>query len=171
MRLDLPVMLVVLACAAAAQDLLPGMPGTPLKIPFLTGVVVYYALNRPPVLALVAALWAGMLTDGAGGLPGSCTSVFLFLVVLTLRPLRRLLLDGSFAGVVVAATALALLQALWQWAWAAVTPCGGPWRAAGGLLLLLPSGAVAGAAAYALGRLLDRFAGNVRPHEEVHGTA
>ena len=171
MKLDLPVMLVLLTCAAAAQDLLPGMPGTPLKIPFLMGVAVYYALNRPPVMALVAALWAGMLTDGAGGLPGSCTSVFLFLAALALRPLRRLLLDGSFIGVVVAATALALLEALWQWAWAAVTPCGGPWRACGALALLLPSGAVAGAAAYMVGRMLDRFAGNVRPHREVHGTA
>ena len=171
MRLDLPVMLLTMACAAVAQDLLPGMPGTPLKIPFLTGVVIYYALNRPLVMALVAALWAGMLTDGAGGLPGSCTALFLFLAVLLLRPLRRLLLDGSFTGVVVAATALALAQALWQWAWASVTLSGGAWRAIGGMALLLPSGAVAGAAAYACGRGLDCCAGNVRSHEEVHGTA
>ncbi len=171
MRLDLPMMLVALACAVTAQDLLPGMPGTPLKIPFLTGVVIYYALNRPLVMALVAALWAGMLTDGAGGMPGSCTAVFLFLSVLALRPLRRLLLDGSFAGVVVAATMLALAQVLWQWTWAAVTPSGGPWRAVGRLALLLPSGAIAGAAAYALGHGLDLAAGNVRSQGEVHGTA
>lgn len=169
MRLDLPVMLVTLALAAAAQDLLPGMPGTPLKIPFLTGVVVYYALNRPLVLAAVAALWAGWLTDGAGGLPGACTWIFLVLLALALRPLRRLLLNGSFAGVVAAATGVALLQAFWQLAWTRLALPGGTWRTVGDLALLLPSGAVAGAAAFGLGHTLDRCAGNVKPQEEIRG--
>lgn len=162
MRLDLPVMLVVLALAAAAQNLLPGMPGSPLKIPFLAGVVVYYALKRPLVMALVAAVWAGWLTDSAGGLPSSCTATFLLLLALALRPLRRFLLDGSFAGMVAAATVAALLQALWQLIWARLALPGGVWRVAGDLALLLPAGAIAGAAAYGLGRTLDRFAGNVK---------
>ena len=82
MRLDLPVMLIVLTLSAVAQNLLPGMPGSPLKIPFLSGVVVYYALNRPSVMALVASVWAGWLTDSAGGLPSSCTATFLLLLTL-----------------------------------------------------------------------------------------
>jgi hypothetical protein len=166
-------MLLALAGAAVAQDLLPGMPGTPLKIPFLTGVVVYYALNRPLVMALVAALWAGMLTDGAGGLPGACTAVFLFLAALALRPLRRLLLDGSFTGVTLATTVLALAQALWQWLWSDVQGLDGEeGRALARLALLLPSGAVAGAAAALALRFLEQWAGNARPRGgEAHGTA
>lgn len=170
MRLDLPVMLVVLALAAAAQNLLPGMPGSPLKIPFLSGVVVYYALNRPLVMALVAAAWGGWLIDSAGGLPGLCTSSFLLLLVLCLRPSRRLLLDGSFAGVVAAATVVALLQALWQLIWARLGLPGSVWRVAGDLVLLLPAGAIAGAAAYGLGHTLDQFAGNVKTREEIQTT-
>jgi len=162
MRLDLPVMLIVLALAAAAQNLLPGMPGSPLKIPFLSGVVVYYALNRPLAMVLVAAVWAGWLTDSAGGLPSSCTATFLLLLALTLRPMRRLLLDGSFAGVVAAATVVALLQALWQLVWARLALPGSAWRAAGDLVLLLPAGAIAGAVAYGLSHTLDFFSGNVK---------
>lgn len=166
MRLDLPVMLLVLAVAAAAQNLLPGMPASPLKIPFLSGVVIYYALNRPLVLALVAAAWAGWLTDSAGGLPGSCTATFLLLLALALRPLRRFLLDGSFVGVIAAATVVALLQALWQLTWARLALPGSAWRVAGDLVLLLPAGAIAGAAACGLGLTLDRFAGNVKALEK-----
>jgi len=166
MRLDLPVMLIVLTLTAAAQNLLPGMPGSPLKIPFVSGVVVYYALNRPLVMALVAAMWAGWLTDSASGLPSSCTATFLLLLALALRPMRRLLLDGSFAGVVAAATGVALAQALWQLTWARLALPGSVWRVAGDLVLLLPAGAVAGAAAYGLGRALDRFAGNVKPETD-----
>ena len=171
MRLDLPVLAVMLALAAASQDLLPGMPGTSLKVPFLLGVTIYFALNRPWALALLAAVCAGWLTDGPGGLPGGCTSTYLLLLALVLRPMRKLLLDGSFAGVVAATTGAALLQALWQLAWARLALPTGGWRMAGDFVLLLPSGAIAGTAAYGLGNLLDRFAGNVKPREEIHGTA
>ena len=164
MKLDLPVLLIVLALAAAAQNMLPGLPGSPLKIPFLSGLVVYYALNRPLVMALVAATWAGWLTDGAGGLPGACTTTFLLLLALILRPMRRLLLDGSLTGVVAATAGVALAQALWQLTWARLALPGGAWRVAGDLMMLLPAGAVAGAAAYASGHTLDLFAGNVKPN-------
>ena len=159
-------MLVILALTAAAQNLLPGMPATPLKIPFLTGVVVYYALNRPLVMALVAAAWAGWLTDSTGGLSSSCTATFLLLLTLALRPLRQFLLDGSFAGVVAATTVAALWQALWQLVWARLALPGGVWRAAGDLALLLPAGAIAGAAAYCLSHTLDCFSGNVKAQTE-----
>jgi len=160
------VLLVTLALLAAAQNLLPGMPGSPLKIPFLTGVAVYYALNRPLVLALVAAVWAGWIIDSAGGLPASCTPTFLLLLALILRPLRRFLLDGTFAGVVAAATAAVLPQALWQIAYARVVLPENGWRAAGDLVLLLPAGALAGAVAYGLTHTFDRFAGNVKPQTD-----
>jgi len=171
MRLDLLVMLVNLALSAAAQDLLPGLPGTPLKIPILMGMVVYYALNRPLVMAAVAGLWAGWLTDGAGCLPGACTSTFLLLLAMVLRLLKTMLMDGSFAGVIVAATASALLQALWQLSWTRLALPGETWRVVGDLALLLPSGAIAGVIAFGMGRFLDQCAGNVRPREEVHGPA
>jgi hypothetical protein len=167
MKLDLPVMLVLLVLAAVAQNLLPGMPGSPLKIPFLSGVAVYYALNRPLVMALVAATWAGWLTDCGGGLPALCTITFLCLLALLLRPLRRVLLDGSLAGVVAAVTVVALLQALWQLAWARLTVSGGGWRMAGDLVLLLPAGAVAGATAYGAGLVLNRMAGTEKLQGKV----
>lgn len=162
MRLDLPVMCIVLMLAAAAQNLLPGIPDSPLKIPFLSGVVVYYALNRPLVMALVAATWAGWLTDSAGALPSLCTATFLLLLTLALRPMRRLLLDGSFVGVVTAATGVALAQALWQLIWAHVALPGSVGRVVGDLVLLLPAGAVAGVTAYGVGHMLDQFAGNIK---------
>ncbi len=166
MKLDLPVMLVLLVLAAVAQNLLPGMPGTALKIPFLTGVAVYYAFNRPLVMALVAAIGAGWLTDSGGGLPALCTSTFLSLLVLVLRPLRRSVLEGSLAGVVVAVTVVALLQALWQLCVARLSLYGG-WRTAGDLLLVLPAGAVAGAAAYGAGLALNRMAGTEKLRRKV----
>jgi len=164
---DLLALAIALVLAAAAQDLLPGLPGTPLKLPFLTGIAAYYALNRPVPVALLAALAAGCLTDGAGGLPGGCTSVFLLLAGLGLRPLKRFLLDGSPAGVSVACAGLALLQAVWQTAWVRLALPGGAWQVVGGYALLLPSGAIAGAAAGFGAGLLDRWDGNVRPREEI----
>jgi len=166
MKLDLPVMLIVLALTAVAQNLLPGLPGSPLKIPFLSGVAVYYALNRPQVMALVAALWAGWLTDSAGGLPGLCTTSFLFLLALLLRPMRHILLNGCFIGVSMTTSGVALALALWQLAWARLVLPGSAWRVAGDLVLLLPSGAIAGATAYSLACTLDRFAGNVKEKAE-----
>lgn len=144
MKLDLPVLLLGLPVAAAAQDLLPGMPGSPLKVPFLLALVVCCALERPLIMAAIAALWAGWLTDGAGGLTNSCTSAFLLLLTLLLRLLRRAL-AGSFAGLVAACTVAALAQALWQMGWSRLALPDGGWRMAGDLALLLPSGAVAGA--------------------------
>ncbi len=169
MKMDLPVLLIALALSAAVQNLLPGMPGSPLKIPFLSAVAIYCALNRPLVPAMTVAIWAGWLTDSAGGLPNSCTATFLLLLTLAQRPLRRMLLDGAFPGVVVAATVMAPLQALWQLAWARLAMPDNGWRAVGDVALLLPAGGVAGAAAFALFRTLDRWAGNVKRTESVHG--
>ena len=169
MKLDLPVLLVVLSLTALTQNLLPGLPGSPLKIPFLSAAVVYYALNRPQVIALVAAVWAGWLTDSSGGLPGICTTSFLLLLTLALHQIRHSLLDGSFIGVVIAATAMALLQTLWQLTWARLALPGSLWRVAGDLVLLLPAGAIAGGVAFGLSRTLDVFAGNVRIQEKAVG--
>jgi hypothetical protein len=167
MRLDLPVMLAALALTAAAQNLLPGLPGSPLKIPFLTGVVVYYALNRPRILACVCAVWAGWLTDSTGGLPVLCTTSFLLLLAFVLHQLRHLLPEGSWTGAVAVAAAAALPQAVWQLIWARLALPGSVWRLAGDLLLLLPAGAVAGAAAFGLARTLDHWAGNARAQDEI----
>lgn len=172
MRMDLLVMVLALLVSAAAQDLLPGLPGETLKIPFLTGVALYYALNRPLAMALVAAMWAGWLTDGPGGLPCACTSIFLLLLALGLRPLRRFFLDGTFIGVVAATMGAVLLQALWQMAWARLAFHGGAWKIIGDIILLPLSGGVAGAVAYPLVRGLDLLSGNVKSRKDVlHGTA
>ena len=64
---------------------------------------------------------------------------------------------------------MAPLQALWQLAWARLAMPDNGWRAVGDVALLLPAGGVAGAAAFALFRTLDRWAGNVKRTESVHG--
>lgn len=166
MRLDLPVLLVLLLLAAAAQNILPGVPGATLKIPFLTGLAVFYALKRPLPMALAAAVGAGWLTDSGGGLPPFCTVSFLCLLALALRPLRRFLLDGSFAGVVAAVTAAALLQAVWQLCAARLVVSGG-WRTTADLVLVVPAGAVAGGVAYGAGLLLNRMAGTEKLRGKV----
>lgn len=80
MKLDLPVMACFLVAGAALQCICPALPlPVPLKLPLLVAVVAYYAVNRPPQMAVAAAFWAGILIDGTGGLSAGFSSIALAL--------------------------------------------------------------------------------------------
>lgn len=169
MRLDLPVMLLMLLLAAAVQTLSPILPLGFLKVPFLMGVVIYYALCRPPFHALNAALWAGILTDALGGVPHGTTSFFLLFAALLLLALRRVLPEDSagtaaFLGGVLAPTLgfaqYVVLRSQWE-----TRPRMGVLMA--GLLLLAPAGALAAGLLFHIGRMLDLWSGNVKRKETL----
>ena len=169
MRLDAPVMVMLLLGAAAAQTLLPPVPGTFLKFPLLVGVACYYALSRPLVIALLAACWAGILTDGAGGVPAGTTPIVLSVLALLVAAGRQIIPEASWgmaaalgglgASLLVPVQALALARQAYRGVSA--------WSLAGSMLLLAPAGALAAGLIWRLGRRLDLLAGNITPRKEV----
>jgi rod shape-determining protein MreD len=168
-KLDLPVMLMMLVTAAALQTLLPPLPLCLLKPPLLPAVALYYALRRQPQRSLVAALWAGILTDGLGGVPAGTSAFVLLAVALLLLALRQVLPGESWTTAALAGAAVAPLlagaQALAlrrQWECAP-----GPATLLVTLLVLAAAGALLTAAAAAAGRGLDLWAGNVKTREEI----
>lgn len=83
--------------AAFVQTLLPGpawLGGA--KWPLLTGVVLYYALQRETDVMLVAAVFAGFLQDALGAPPLGVSACALLLTGLCLSRLRRLVLSDAF---------------------------------------------------------------------------
>ena len=169
MRLDAPVMVMLLLGAAAAQTLLPPVPGTFLKFPLLVGVASYYALSRPLVIALLAACWAGILADGSGGVPTGTTPIVLGVLALLVAAGRQVLPEASWgmaaalgglgASLLVPVQALALARQAYRGVSA--------WSLAGSMLLLAPAGALAAGLIWRLGRRLDLLAGNITPRKEV----
>ena len=168
MTSSLPVIVMLLGTAAALQCVLPPLPVHPLKVPLLAAVAFYYALERPLLPALVVALWAGILTDGLGGVPPGTSAVFLALAALVVAGLRQVVPVASWTGAAilgaVGAPLLALLQALLLRRQGAVIPFALP---LGGALLLAPAGALATGCARSLGRHLDLRAGNIKLSKEV----
>ena len=169
MRLDLPVMLLLLLAAAAAQTLAPPLAPGYLKAPVLPGVVVYYALCRPPFHALNAALWAGILTDALGGVPQGTSAFFLLFAALLLLALRRVLPEDSAGAAAVLGGILApalgctqylMLRSQWE-----SRPGLGVLTT--GLLLLVPAGALVAGLLFRLARTLDVWSGNVKRKEDL----
>ena len=168
MTSSLPVIVMLLGTAAALQCVLPPLPVHPLKVPLLAAVAFYYALERPLLPALVVALWAGILTDGLGGVPPGTSAVFLALIALVVAGLRQVVPMSSWTGAwtlgAVGAPLLALLQALLLRRQGADIPMALPLA---GALMLAPAGSLATGFARRLGRHLDLRAGNLMPSKEV----
>lgn len=169
MKLDLPVMLMLLVTAAALQTLLPPLPLCLLKPPLLPAVALYYALRRQPQRALVAALWAGILADGLGGVPAGTSAFVLLTVALVLLALRQVLPGESWTTTALAGAAVAPLLAGAQ-----ALALRRQWECAPGaaallvtLLVLAVAGALLATAVAAAGRRLDLWAGNVKTREEI----
>jgi hypothetical protein len=171
--LDLPVMATVLLGAAALQELTPhACAGAIGKLPFLTAAAVYYALQRERTAALTAALWAGVLTDAADGLPLLCTAVYLVALVFLLRHVRALLLVGAVWQGIAAVAVAAPLQLLWQAAFGGVLPP--EWHFGWlliGVALAAPGGAVAAVLVSGVAGGLDRLAGNVKGSDQADGVS
>ena len=169
MKLDLPVMLLLLLMAAGLQTLSPGLPGTLLKPPLLSSVALYYALHRQPLRALVAAAWAGILLDALGGVPPGTSTVCLLLAAGILLPLRRVLQAESWLTSAVLGAALAWLLTVVQvlalrpdWV---LRPT---WHALlVGWLLRAGAGACCAVGVVALAGKLDQWAGNVQKKKEI----
>ena len=169
MSLDFPVMLMLLGSAAALQTILPPPPGGFLKVPLLAAVAFYYALDRQMRVALVAAVWAGILTDGLGGVPPGTSALVLALLTLVLAGLRHVIPESSWgtaAGVgAIGAPLLALahLLMLHRRGYASHLD----WTLLISLLLLIPAGAAATGLLWRVARSLDLWAGNVAPRKEI----
>jgi cell shape-determining protein MreD len=171
-KLDLPVMATLLLGAAVLQEGLPLGPGAIVKVPFLMAVVAYYALRRERLAALTAALWAGVLTDAADGLPLFCTAFFLVAMVFLLRPVRAVLQVGEAGQGLVSVAAAAPLQLLWQAAFGNVLPP--EWKMgwlAGGVAWSVPYGAAAALLVFSMAGALDRLAGNVKGVGQADGVS
>lgn len=169
MKLDLPVMVAALLVAATLQELLPPVPlgGLDLKVQLLPAIALYYLERRPWPMALCAALWAGILTDSLGGLPGGLSAFTLLCaggVVLLVRDAseRRSPLRACLPGAI-----LAFVMGVAQGARLALSPASAPFLSSvAAALKLMPLGALAAIAAdAALGRI-DFLAGNVEPIRE-----
>lgn len=167
--MELPVLLLALAVAALLQDLSPAPPAGCMKAGFLTGVALYAAVVKPAGVALVAALWAGALTDALGGLPLLCTSVFLFVAYGLVRAGVRV--AGRLAWWQVAALLVAAGagQAVWTRAVAGTGGAWLAWRTLGAVCWAALAGGLAGAVVFAVYGVADRVSGNLKPAEEGHG--
>ncbi len=149
-----------LALVGVGAALLPQGPAA--QIAFVPMWACYWVLTRGAALGAWAALWCGVLLEGAWGMPPGGCVLFLLLLWRVARLVRARLpvpdevrpLHGLLLG-----TVLAPLFRLWLWLYAAAWfgPVG-----AGGLVPSLPSliaapaaGAVGGGAVFALARLCD----------------
>lgn len=95
MKLDFPVMVAVIVVTAVTQELLPSFyywGGTIApKIPILPAVALYYSRHREWPIALTAALWCGIFSDGLGEMPRGTTTLSMLVasgVVLALRDVK-----------------------------------------------------------------------------------
>ncbi len=172
MTLDLPVMLMLLGSAAALQTVLPPIPGSLLKFPLLAAVAFYYASNRQVWVALVVAVWAGILTDGLGGVPPGTSAIVLALIALVLAGLRNVVPEASWTSAAVLGAVgmpvLALAQVLTLRRQGDLPFA---WPLCASLLLLIPVGAVLAGCLWSVGRQLDLWAGNIEPRKEIENRA
>lgn len=170
MKLNLPVMAMLLGGAAALQVLLPPLPGTLLKAQLIVAVVIYYALSREASLGLLAAAWAGLLLDALGGLPAGLSTVTLLLLAGGLLAGRAVLgeswLTAAAIGMVVTALLLFVQWLTLRSRCIAPPPAG---AAAAGIGLATLAGGLLAPLGRAVGSVMDRWAGNISVRQEVGG--
>ncbi len=170
MRLDFPVMLATLLVAAAAQTLLPSFHGgeLALKLPILPAVALYYVLERQWPLGVMAALWAGILTDALGGVPPGTSSFGLLAVALAIFAARKYLPETLWIvpalGAAVATLLVLLQYALLRARYGFNAPFHLLLRP---LAVVAPLSALVTAAVVAAARRIDLMAGNTEPRKEV----
>lgn len=168
-EMHLPVLIFSLLLAAFLQSAVPLMPLLPLKIPLLSVVALYSALNRPVWMALVALLWAGALTDALGSLPVLTTPIFLLLLFATIRIVQRFVtIQGIWQGALLCGIAT-VTQTLWTVSAVQGLGVAGVTTNLKLALAALPIGLLAGFSGFMLCGLLDRLSGVSKPVKEGHG--
>jgi hypothetical protein len=171
MRSDihLPVTGVMLLTAALFQDMIPVVPWLPVKIGFLTSVALYNMISRPFFKALVAVVWAGVLTDALGGLPLFCTTAFLLLAYALVHLLRSVINAADLVTGIVLCAGFAPVQMVWTRIWAGSS---GTADLRHGVALFgysLAAGAIAGATGFFACLLVDKVSGCIKPVKAKNG--
>lgn len=173
MKLDFPVMLALLILAAFAQAVIPPFHGglLALKLPLLPAVALYYILDRQKVMAVFAALWAGIATDAVSGIPAGTSSFGLLFAALVIFGVRRYFPEASWILAGLLGAALTAFLVVLQYC-VLRGRCGfsAPfYLLSRPLLALLPLSAAASAAIVTAARRLEVAAGNVEPKKEIGG--
>ena len=165
--LNLPVMLIMFSIAACLEEFLPGVP---LKMPFICGVPVYYALQREFPLAGFAALAAGIAHDALCGVPVGATSLLVLAFAVAAVALRDVILNDSALTAAMSGAAIGGMQCLLQRAvlWTSFAGRGFAWLAFATATSAL-AGGIAATLFFMRGRKLDRMAMNVKPGKEIDG--
>ncbi len=170
---NLLVLYVLVTLAAILQEGLRPLAWGQVKPPFLLAVATYYALLRPPWIAVLAALWCGWMREGlSGGLPPGVALLGLVLTAAGCTVWGRRQLPETALSCVVVVSAMGALLTWIEFVW---LRAGG--RIAGwslldvglrSLTLALIAVPVAGLTAWFAMRL-DRWALNVRTETDDEG--
>ncbi len=164
--INLPVMGVTILLAALLQDMISLSPWMPVKIPFLSAVALFYIITRPFPKALLALVWAGMLTDALGGLPAFCTIGFLLCVCAARQAVHSLVDSANLLTGMVLCAALGCVQMLWTRLWSGAAGIGSSFALLGYSVL---AGAIAGGVGFAICQVTDNLSGCVKTAKEKNG--
>ena len=92
---SLLVLFVLVVLAAAGQEFLPGPGRLAPRWEFLISLVIYYGMRREKQMAMTAAVWCGLLTEGFDSLPpGTALLLFIGIGFLCGRTLRGQMSDS-----------------------------------------------------------------------------
>jgi len=168
-------MLFLMVACTALQSLLPAMMWTGLvTFPVLAALVIYYALQRGPVVMLTVALTAGLFQDSLGLMPlGYSSFGFAAGAVIIARyrdlmmiqsPATHMLLTGLMHAAVTAFTSIMLLNnelIPWQPGWLLL-------KIPGAMVLGVVTGPLVIGAAQALEEKLGIIQGNHDTYERQY---
>jgi len=164
--INLPVMGVMLLLAAVLQDMISVSLWIPVKLNFLSVVALFYMVTRPFTKALLAAVWAGALTDTLGGLPPFCTVGFLLCAYAVVHALRSMIYRATVLSGVILGAGLSCGQTLWTRIWAGASGSAGGWHSLALLGSSILAGAVVGGVGFAICLLTDNLSGCVQSAKE-----
>ncbi|NLE68435.1 MAG: rod shape-determining protein MreD [Lentisphaerae bacterium] len=168
--MNLIVMLIAIITAVLAESAMPGWGHfLRVKAPLLMGVVIYYALCRPPWLAVAAAVAGGILNDALCGLPPGCSVITLSLFAALFRRNRGFLFGERLSTHLAAGALAGVVFALLTGAGVALLPGPGGGRVPEQLAARAVGTGLLGMATFPpvfrIMLRLDRMAGNARPEE------
>ena len=167
--INLLVMGFAILLAAVLQDMISISVWVPVKIGFLSSAALFYMITRPFSKALLALLWAGMLTDALGGLPVFCTVGFLLCAYGAVHSLRSMIYSANILTGIILCAGLSCMQMIWTRIWAGSSGSAGIWYSFALLGYSILAGAIAGGVGFAICRLIDTLSGCMKPSKEKNG--